>query len=126
VPEAAGRGLLIGGGGAAPPVRGAVCRAAVCRAVYSAALIPAGSLAIGLHTGPVTVEMEFDVVLRGYDRAEVEAAVQLVAAALGSDSAEQRAAARQELRDLRFSLRLRGYDRAQVDSFIRKASSQLA
>jgi len=73
----------------------------------------------------VSREVEFEVVLRGYDRAEVDAVVQRVEEALNSDSAEVRASVRQELRGLSFSVRLRGYDRPQVDSYIREASSQL-
>ncbi len=74
----------------------------------------------------MTVEVEFEVVLRGYDRTEVDGAIQLIEEALDSDSDEERASVRQELRDLKFTVRFRGYDRAQVDSYLREASSQLA
>lgn len=71
------------------------------------------------------IEVEFDIVIRGYDRAEVDQVVQRLEEALNCDSAEVRASLRQELRHLSFTVRLRGYDRRQVDSYIREASSQL-
>ena len=69
--------------------------------------------------------MGFAVVLRGYDRAEVDGVVLRVNDALKSDNLEARASAKEELRDQAFPVRLRGYDRAQVDEYLRQAALQL-
>src|SRR4051794_40452384 len=77
------------------------------------------------HTGQMPFEVNFLVVLRGYDRAKVDAVVRRVDDALESDSPEVRASARDLLRDCAFPVNLRGYDRAQVDEYLRQATSRL-
>jgi DivIVA domain-containing protein len=84
-----------------------------------------GSFAIGRHTDQVQIEVEFDIVIRGYDRAEVDQVVQRVEDALNSDSAEVRASVRQDLHHLSFTVAFAATDRRPVDSYIREASSQL-
>src|SRR5437016_5218982 len=77
----------------------------------------------GLHNGRVP---NFTVVLRGYDRAEVDAFVRRVNAAVESDNHEVRAGASQQLRQCTFSVRLRGYDRLQVDDYLHPVAATLA
>jgi DivIVA domain-containing protein len=78
------------------------------------------------HTGCVPIEVSFLVVLRGYDRAEVDAVVRRVNDALESGDPRLRATVREELRNYTLSIRLRGYDRFQVDEYLRQAASRLA
>jgi DivIVA domain-containing protein len=64
----------------------------------------------------VTNPVQFTVVLRGYDRAEVDATLAEVDYALaGADLAARRAAAGR-LRGRTFRVGLRGYDRSEVDA----------
>jgi DivIVA domain-containing protein len=70
-------------------------------------------------------KVSFTVVLRGYDRDEVDAVMQHVNAALESDNPEVRASVRQELRDLALSVHFRGFDRKQVDEYLHQVTSQL-
>ncbi|MEV4347804.1 DivIVA domain-containing protein [Actinoplanes sp. NPDC049596] len=58
---------------------------------------------------------DFVVVLRGYDRVEVERVVSLAEAALASGNEVSRAAARTAIGEAQFTVRLRGYDRGEVD-----------
>jgi DivIVA domain-containing protein len=74
----------------------------------------------------VTFEIDFTVVLRGYDTAEVDVLVQRVEQALVSSDPQLRAAAQDELRGATFRVRLRGYDRAQVDQYLVRAVDALA
>jgi hypothetical protein len=62
---------------------------------------------------------DFTVVLRGYERKQVDPALARAFAALdaGGDATE-RANARNELRAAKFEVALRGYDRGQVDSVV--------
>jgi DivIVA domain-containing protein len=61
---------------------------------------------------------DFTVVLRGYDRLEVDKALGRAEAALTSGSESLRAASLGELRK-DFTVVLRGYDRGQVDNTVR-------
>ncbi|GIF00514.1 hypothetical protein [Paractinoplanes rishiriensis] len=62
--------------------------------------------------------MAFTVVLRGYDRAQVDGLLARADEALAGDSEFQRAAARDALRDTRPAVTFRGYDRQEVDGAI--------
>jgi DivIVA domain-containing protein len=73
----------------------------------------------------VATYVDFTVVLRGYDRAEVDSLVERVHDATASDSPTTRASAREELRRSVLRVRLRGYDRAQVDDYLRLMAEQL-
>jgi DivIVA domain-containing protein len=68
----------------------------------------------------------FDVVLRGYDRVQVDEVVQLVGAALRDATPPTREQARAAVGAARFSVVLRGYDRTQVDAYLAGAARQLA
>jgi DivIVA domain-containing protein len=70
--------------------------------------------------------VEFDVVLRGYDRAAVDDLVRRVIEALESDDPAVRASVRRELETSAISVRFRGYDRTQVDRFFRSIAPDLA
>jgi DivIVA domain-containing protein len=74
----------------------------------------------------MAIDARFDVVLRGYDRAEVDATVRAVTAALESQDPAVRSAAGQGLASRTFRRNLRGYDSEQVDAFLREAASMLA
>jgi DivIVA domain-containing protein len=69
--------------------------------------------------------MEFDLVLRGYDRLRVEDMVQRGAAAAASTDPTLRASTCQELRSVRFSVVLRGYARQQVDTFMKGLADKI-
>ncbi|MEU8821303.1 hypothetical protein [Actinoplanes sp. NPDC048796] len=58
---------------------------------------------------------DFVVVLRGYNRVEVDQVVALAEEALASDNSVSRAAARTAISEAKFSMVLRGYDRSEVD-----------
>lgn len=73
----------------------------------------------------MTFEVDFTVVLRGYDTAEVDVLVHRVEQALVSNDPQVRAAAQNELRGATFRVRLHGYDRAQVDQYLRLAVDAL-
>lgn len=68
---------------------------------------------------------EFSVVLRGYDRVEVDALIERAGGAIQSSESALRAAVRDELRAARLTVRLRGYDRGQVDGVLRRYAEQL-
>jgi DivIVA domain-containing protein len=74
----------------------------------------------------VPIDVDFTVVLRGYDIAEVDAVVQRAHEALASDSPAMRTSAREELRQIAFRVRFHGYDRMQVDEYLRRAAALLA
>ncbi|MFF5289189.1 DivIVA domain-containing protein [Paractinoplanes globisporus] len=62
---------------------------------------------------------EFTVVLRGYERKQVDAALARAFDALAPDGGvAQRTAARDALRAAEFEVALRGYDRLQVDEVV--------
>ena len=69
--------------------------------------------------------MRFDVVLRGYDPAVVDALVRRANDALASDDAGTRATARAALGTAAVPVVLRGYDRLQVDDQPRQLASEL-
>jgi DivIVA domain-containing protein len=71
------------------------------------------------------ISFEFDVVLRGYDRAAVDRLVEQIGRALAADSAVARAEAATALREAAFAVRFRGYARQQVDAFLQQAAQQL-
>lgn len=72
------------------------------------------------------VASSFVVVLRGYDMAQVDDALGRVEAAVRSDDAFVRAAARDALRTTDFQVRFRGYARAQVDRAVQEAVQRLS
>lgn len=68
----------------------------------------------------------FTVVLRGYDRDQVDDAFGQVEAATRSDDAFVRASARDALRAVSFRVGFRGYARAQVDGAVQEAVQRLS
>jgi DivIVA domain-containing protein len=75
---------------------------------------------------PAPIDVDFTVVLRGYDIAAVDGVVQRAHDALASGSPAARAAAREELRQIAFQVRFRGYNRMQVEEYLRRAAALLA
>ncbi|GAA4606669.1 DivIVA domain-containing protein [Actinoplanes octamycinicus] len=69
---------------------------------------------------------DFTVVLRGYDRGEVDRAIAQAEQALDSGSEFSRAAARDTLAAATFMVRLRGYDRAQVEAHVNRLRQALS
>jgi DivIVA domain-containing protein len=69
---------------------------------------------------------DFTVVVRGYDRAEVDAVLDQIKAAMTSDDPARKATLRQRLEEMHFTIRLRGYDRAQVDDWMGRSKAFLA
>jgi DivIVA domain-containing protein len=69
---------------------------------------------------------DFVIVLRGYDRAQVDAAVSLAHDALVSGDPARCAEAAAALGGITFDLRLRGYDRNQVDDYLQRMGAALA
>ena len=74
----------------------------------------------------MTVDGDFTVVLRGYDRAAVDSFKQRVQEALTSESQILRGTVREELRQVTFRVVLRGYDRGEVDDYLAAASGKLS
>ncbi len=72
------------------------------------------------------MSVRFDVVLRGYDRGEVDALVAQVGEALreGADPA-LRERVRRELSTVSLRIALRGYDRSQVEILVQHALARL-
>lgn len=68
---------------------------------------------------------DFTVVLRGYDRTQVDKILNPALDALDSTDPRQRAAARDALRDSAFDVVLRGYDRAQVEAAMETLQREL-
>ncbi|MCY9786204.1 DivIVA domain-containing protein [Nocardiopsis sp. EMB25] len=68
---------------------------------------------------------EFDVVLRGYHRTQVDEAVGRARAALSGDPSPTPITAGQ-LRATLFDVVLRGYDRAQVEAYFQQLTDDLA
>jgi DivIVA domain-containing protein len=62
--------------------------------------------------------VEFDIVVRGYDRMAVDSALEAAHRAAQSDDPAVREAAAQELHKADFPVTLRGYARDQVDTYI--------
>jgi DivIVA domain-containing protein len=67
----------------------------------------------------------FTVVLRGYDRAQVDSLVARAQRALDEPPGPQRAAARAELDGAAFIMVLRGYHRGEVDEHLRQLAARL-
>jgi cell division septum initiation protein DivIVA len=68
----------------------------------------------------------FPVVLRGYDRFQVDETIQLVRDAVRSTDPVLRTRARDAAAARSFSIVLRGYDRRPVDSYLADAARRLA
>ena len=77
------------------------------------------------HTVCVGDYEGFTVVLRGYDRAQVDAVLERIRVALASTDPAARAAVREELSRNAFQVRLRGYDRIEVDDYLRRITDRL-
>ncbi|WP_433790051.1 hypothetical protein [Actinoplanes sp. CA-252034] len=71
------------------------------------------------------MRLDFTIVLRGYDRGQVDAELGRASAALDAEDAAQRARAREALRAADFTVVLRGYDRAQVDGAVQMMLREL-
>jgi hypothetical protein len=71
------------------------------------------------------VASTFMIVLRGYDRAQVDELLSQADKALSSGSATLRASAREALRSTRFRQRLRGYARHQVERAVEQRLGDL-
>jgi DivIVA domain-containing protein len=69
---------------------------------------------------------DFVIVLRGYDRAQVDAAVRVAHDALLSGDSATCAEAATDLAGIAFDVRLRGYDRNQVDDYLQRMGAALA
>ncbi|SNY67148.1 hypothetical protein [Paractinoplanes atraurantiacus] len=68
---------------------------------------------------------DFVVVLRGYNRAEVDQVVALAEEALASGNSVSQAAARTAISEAGFSVALRGYDRGEVDQELARLLEKL-
>jgi DivIVA domain-containing protein len=68
---------------------------------------------------------EFRVVLRGYDRSQVDLMIQRVGAALASTDPGLRARVSDEVRAVQFAVVLRGFDRHQVDVALKRLAAEL-
>jgi len=66
------------------------------------------------------------IVLRGYDRAEVDELIHRANLALASADPAVRAALERRLRQPELQTRMRGYDRAQVDTRLAMLADQLS
>lgn len=73
----------------------------------------------------MALNVDFTVVLRGYDRAQVDALLRQVNEALASEDLARREAAADAVRDATFEVTWRGYHRQQVDHFIRRLPALL-
>jgi DivIVA domain-containing protein len=70
-------------------------------------------------------DIEFSMVLRGYDPAEVDKLIHLANQALASPDPAQRADVERKLRQLNLPISLRGYDRTQVFKRLATLADQL-
>ncbi len=64
--------------------------------------------------------MDFTIVLRGYEKREVDGVLDRARKALAGFDETQRVAARTELQNTSFTVALRGYDRDQVHKAVEK------
>ena len=71
------------------------------------------------------MELEFTVILRGYDRDQVDAVLRQADRALASGDATACAAAAAALKRADFTVVLRGYDRPQVDEAVQERLRRL-
>lgn len=68
---------------------------------------------------------DFRVVLRGYDRLQVDALIQRVGVAMTSTDPGLRAQVRDEVRTVQFDVVLRGFDRREVDGALERLAAEL-
>jgi cell division septum initiation protein DivIVA len=71
-------------------------------------------------------DVQFSIVLRGYDRAEVDGLIKQGNLALMSSDPSERSAVERTLRQPELTVRMRGYDRSQVDQQLAILADQLA
>jgi DivIVA domain-containing protein len=71
-------------------------------------------------------DVQFSIVLRGYDRAEVDGLIKQGNLALMSSDPSERSAVERTLRQPELTTRMRGYDRSQVDRQLAILADQLA
>jgi DivIVA domain-containing protein len=71
-------------------------------------------------------DVQFMVVLRGYDPAEVDELIHQANLALASADRAARSAVERKLRQPELRTRMRGYDRSQVDARLAILADQLA
>jgi DivIVA domain-containing protein len=71
-------------------------------------------------------DVQFTIVLRGYDPAEVDELIQQAHRALVSADPAARSAMERTLRKPEFRTRMRGYDRSQVNAQLAILADQLA
>ena len=72
------------------------------------------------------MDFAFRLVMRGYDRGQVDQLIGTAQEALASDDAPLRAAARRALETPALTVTLRGYDRAAVEEAIEKLRAALS
>jgi DivIVA domain-containing protein len=70
--------------------------------------------------------LDFTVVLRGYDRDQVDALVRRASDALASTDQRLRSSAREALAEPTLLVGMRGYDRGQVDHYLGRLAQALA
>lgn len=73
----------------------------------------------------MAIEADFTIVLRGYDRGQVDALLRQVDDALASTDLTVREAAAEAVRGATFEMVMRGYDRDQVDQLLRRLPAEL-
>lgn len=71
-------------------------------------------------------DVQFSIVLRGYDPAEVDDLIKQANRALASTDAAARSEVERRLRQPGLQTRMRGYDRSQVDARLAILADQLA
>ncbi len=75
---------------------------------------------------PMGDHQGFTVVLRGYDKGEVDALLGRVEKALASTDQALRAAMRADVQHPTLRVTFRGYDRVEVDAYLHRALDRLA
>jgi DivIVA domain-containing protein len=70
-------------------------------------------------------DVQFTIVLRGYDPTQVDELIQQANRALAATEPADRAAVERKLRQPELRTRVRGYDRAQVDARLAALADQL-
>lgn len=71
-------------------------------------------------------DVQFSIVLRGYDQAEVDELIRQANRALALTDPAARAEVERKLRQPELQTRMRGYDRSQVDARLAILADQLA
>ena len=71
-------------------------------------------------------DVQFTIVLRGYDPAEVDELIDQANRALASTDPAARSAVERKLRQPELRTRIRGYDRSQIDARLAILADQLA